>query len=92
MAQLAYERAKEFCRRKQSFVWNSTNLTAEMRARLIGTLRVYDPRFTIVYVEVSQNDVFQRRKADIKVSVLERMVRQLEIPLAGEAHEIRFMV
>jgi len=92
VAQLAYERAREFCRRKQSFVWNSTNLTAEMRSRLIGTLRVYDPRFTIVYVEVSQNDVFQRRKADIKVSVLERMVRQLEIPLAGEAHEIRFIV
>ncbi len=92
VAQLAYERAKEFCRRKQSFVWNSTNLTAEMRARLIGTLRVYDPRFTIVYVEVSQKDVFQRRRADIKVAVLERMIQQLEIPLAGEAHEIRFIV
>ncbi len=92
VAQLAYARAKEFCRRQQSFVWNSTNLTTEMRARLIGTLRVYDPRFTIVYVETSQSAIFQRRKADIKTAVLERMIQQLEVPLVGEAHEVRYVV
>ncbi len=32
VAQLAYERAKEFCRRQQSFVWNSTNLTSHRNA------------------------------------------------------------
>lgn len=92
VAQAAYERAKEYCRRKQSFVWNSTNLTSEMRARLIGTLRVYDPRFTIVYVEASQGEIFQRRRADIKTAVLERMMQQLEVPLVGEAHEVRYVV
>lgn len=92
VAQLAYERAKTFCRNKQSFVWNSTNLTTEMRSRLIGTLRVYDPRFTIVYVETAQKDIFLRRKADIKVAVLERMIQQLEVPLLGEAHEVRYVV
>ncbi len=92
VAQVAYERAKEFCRRKQSFVWNSTNLTAEMRARLIGALRVYDPRFTMVYVEAAQSVIFQRRQADIKAAVLERMIRQLEVPLLGEAHELRYVV
>lgn len=55
---LAYERTKEFCRRKQSFVWNSTNLTTDMRARLIGALRVYDPRFTIVYIEAFPSRYF----------------------------------
>lgn len=92
VAQVAYERAKEFCRRQQSFVWNSTNLTTEMRARLIGALRVYDPRFTIVYVEASQSDIFQRRRADIKVAVLQRMVQQLEVPLVGEAHAVRYVI
>ncbi len=92
VAQLAYERAKEFCRHKQSFVWNSTNLTAEMRARLIGTLRVYDPRFTIIYLETAQSAIFQRRKADIKAAVLERMIRQLEVPLPGEAHVVTYVV
>jgi len=92
VAQLAYERAKEFCRRRQSFVWNSTNLTSDMRARLIGTLRVYDPRFTMVYVETTQAAIFQRRKADIKASVLERMIQQLDVPVAGEAHTLRYII
>lgn len=92
VVQLAYERAKAFCRSKQSFVWNSTNLTAEMRSKLILTLRVYDPRFTIVYVETSQKDIFRRRRADIHIDVLERMIRQLEVPLEGEAHAVRYVV
>lgn len=91
VAHLAYERAKEYCR-KQSFVWNSTNLTTDMRARLIGALRVYDPRFTIVYVEASQAAIFKRRKADIKAAVLERMIWQLEVPLLGEAHDVKYIV
>lgn len=89
VVQLAYERAREFCRRKQSFVWNSTNLTADMRARLIGALRVFDPHFTILYVEASQEDIFKRRRADIHTNVLERMIGQLEMPLRGEGHEVR---
>lgn len=63
-----------------------------MRARLIGTLRVYDPRFTLVYVEASQSAIFQRRQADIKAAVLERMIQQLDVPLVGEAHEVRYVV
>lgn len=87
VAQLAYERAKEYCRRKQSFVWNSTNLTAEIRARLINTLRVYDPYFRLFYIETSEKQVLERRSADIPKLVLERMRRQLDMPLMGEAHD-----
>ena len=91
VAQLAYERAKAFCRRKQSFVWNSTNLTQELRNRLFNALRVYDPRFTIVYLETSQANIFSRRKADIKQSILERMIGQLDMPLVGEGHEVKWV-
>ena len=91
VAQLAYERAKAFCRRKQSFVWNSTNLTQELRNRLFNALRVYDPRFTIVYLETSQANIFSRRKADIKHSILERMIGQLDMPLVGEGHEVKWV-
>lgn len=92
VAQLAYERAKAYCRRRQSFVWNSTNLSADLRAKLIGTLRVYNPRFTLVYVEAAQEALFERRHADIKSSVLERMIRQLDIALPGEAHRVLYAV
>ena len=91
VAHLAYERAKAYCRRRQSFVWNSTNLTADLRAKLIGTLRVYNPRFVLCYLETTHAAVFARRAADIKASVLERMVQQLDMPLQGEAHRVRYL-
>jgi predicted kinase len=91
VAHLAYERAKAFCRKKTAFVWNSTNLTTEMRSKIIGTLRVYNPRFSIMYLETAPEGIFERRKADIKSSVLERMIRQLEVPLQGEAHHVAYV-
>ncbi len=91
VARLAYERAKEFCRKKQSFVWNSTNLTQELRARLFNALRVYNPRFTLIYLETSQANIFQRRKEDIKSSILERMIGQLDMALVGEGHEVKWV-
>jgi predicted kinase len=91
VVQIAYERAKEFCRKKQSFVWNSTNLTSDLRSKLIRTLSVYDPYFKIIYVETSLENVFSRRKSDIPSAVLERMIRQLDMPLLQEVHEVEYV-
>jgi predicted kinase len=91
VAQLAYEKAKEYCRRKTSFVWNSTNLTKDQRAKLIRTLSVYDPFFRIVYIETSKSAVFQRRKEAIPMAVLKRMIGQLEMPLLGEGHVVEWV-
>lgn len=89
--QIAYEQAKEFCRKKQSFVWNSTNLTLDLRSKLIRTLSVYNPRFKIYYVETPIEKVFSRRKNDIPLDVLERMIRQLDMPLSTEVHEVNYV-
>lgn len=88
VAQLAYERAKEYCRRKQSFVWNSTNLTRELRTKLVDTLSVYNPYFRMVYIETSWENILARRREEMPVSVLEKMWRILEMPLPTEAHEV----
>lgn len=90
VAQTAYERAKVFCRQHQSFIWNSTNLTSDLRARLVQTLRVYQPRFTIIYLETDKETIFARRRNDIKNVVLERMWRILEMPQQGEAHRLYY--
>jgi predicted kinase len=91
VVQIAYERAKEFCRKKQSFVWNSTNLTKDLRSKLIRTLGVYNPCFKISYVETSMENIFSRRQNDIPMAVLERMIRQLDMPLLEEVHEVRYV-
>ena len=91
VVQIAYERAKEYCRKKQSFIWNSTNLTSDLRSKLIRTLAVYNPCFKIIYIETSMENVFSRRKSDIPAAVLERMIRQLDMPLLQEVYEVAYV-
>ncbi len=91
VVQIAYEQAREFCRKKQSFVWNSTNLTLDLRSKLIRTLSVYNPYFKIYYVETPIEKVFSRRRSDIPVAILERMIQQLDMPLSTEVHEVKYL-
>ena len=91
VVQIAYEQAKEFCRKKQSFVWNSTNLTTDLRSKLIRTLGVYNPCFKIYYIETPIEKVFSRRQNDIPLDVLKRMIRQLDMPLSSEVHEVNYV-
>lgn len=88
VAQLAYEQAKQYAIQKQSFVWNSTNLTAEMRQKITNKLAPYNPYFKIIYVETSKQNILQRRQAIIPIKTLEKMFRVLEIPTASEGHEV----
>lgn len=90
VAQKAYERAKQLAAKKTSFIWNSTNLTTNMRARLIHTLAPYQPKFRIVYLETSRKSIFQRRQETIPKKRLETMWRLLEMPLPSEAHEVHY--
>lgn len=90
VVQAAYSLAKKYCAARQSFVWNSTNLTSELRSKLINTLAVYNPSFQIVYVETSRHNIFQRRREDIPYAHLERMIRLLDLPLPTEAHTVLY--
>jgi predicted kinase len=88
VAQIAYEQAKKYAAQKQSFVWNSTNLTIEMRQKITNKLAPYNPYFKIIYVETSKKNILERRRATIPVKTLEKMFRALEIPTANEGHEV----
>ena len=89
--QLAYEQAKEYCRKQQSFIWNSTNLTTDIRSKLIRTLAPYKPKFKIVYVETSVTNLFQRRRGEIQDAAIYRMMRMLDMPQLNEAHEVEYL-
>ncbi|MFN8671453.1 MAG: AAA family ATPase [Candidatus Sericytochromatia bacterium] len=89
--QEAYELARIFCRKKQSFVWNSTNITYEMRSKIINTLKVYNPKFKIVYLETSLENTYHRRKEDIPQKDLYKLFRMIDIPQKYEAHEVIYL-
>ncbi len=91
VVQKAYDMAKKYAAAKQSFVWNSTNLTTDMRSKLINLLSVYNPKFRITYLETSWNNIFTRRSADIPTTSLQKMIQILDMPLASEAHEVVYL-
>lgn len=89
--QRAYELAKKYAATRQSFIWNSTNLTVDMRSKLINKLAVYNPYFKIVYVETSLENIYARRREEIPLHKLNKMLRILDMPLNSEVHEVEYL-
>ncbi len=93
--QEAKEQARIYLRKQQSFVWNATNTTTQMRTQLIDLFMLYKAKVKIVYVEVSyQNLVNQNKNRDavVPISVLEKLAHKLEVPTLWEAHEVVYHV
>jgi len=93
--QMAKEKAKEFMRKHQSFVWNGTNLTKQTRSQLVELFTSYGGKVKIVYVEVDYNTVlFQNanREHPIPNNVLEKFINKVEIPSPFEAHKVEYYI
>lgn len=88
--QEAYEQAKTHARAGQDFVWNSTNLTRDLRSKLITALAPYRPYVKIHYLETSWSEVIRRREGIIPARDLRYMQRRLEMPQLDEAHEVSY--
>jgi putative nucleotidyltransferase with HDIG domain len=95
VAQEARERIRVHLRAGQDFIWNATNITAQMRAPLLSLFRDYGARTRIAYVEVDpcENNRQNRGRQDaIPQDILNRLARKLEPPREVEAHEIIWSV
>jgi len=93
--QEAKEQARVYMRRQESFVWNATNTTSQMRMQLIDLFTTYKAKVNIVYVEVPHERLQgQNKNRDDMVpeSVLDRLTHKLEIPAIWEAHEVSYHV
>lgn len=89
VANIAREQAKEYLRKHQSFVWNATNITTQMRESLINLFETYKARVRIIYLETSWKEQCQRnsqREHAVPNDVLENMLGKLVLP---EVHEAR---
>ena len=93
VVQLAKEQARVLLRRRESFVWNATNLTRAVRRTLIDLFDAYKARIHIVYLETSFHVLFERnrvRQHQVPETVLRRFIRKLEVPDCTEAHGIEW--
>ncbi len=93
--QTSKERAKVYLRKKQSFIWNATNLLRQHRSALIDLFTTYKAVVKIVYLEVNYKTLLQRNKTrqhPLPFKTLERYINKLEVPEIWEAHEVIYKV
>lgn len=92
----ARELAKSYLRQRQSFVWDATNTTRDMRSRLVALFANYGASVRIVYVEApSWQEMFARnrqRERPVPDGVIERLAERLEIPSPAEAHRVEYII
>jgi predicted kinase len=92
---LARERVREFLRRQQSFIWNATNITRQLRAQLIDLFAAYHARVRIVYREAPASVLFARNRSRdrfVPESILLHMLSKLEVPDITEAHIVEWSI
>jgi len=95
VVQLAKEEAKVFMRKKESFVFNATNTTKDMRARWISLFLEYGARVKIIYLEVPYAQLKKQnsnREYVVPLNVIDRLFDKLEMPEFSEGHEVVWVV
>ncbi len=87
--------AREYLRKKQSFIWNATNVTEQIRTGLTELFESYGARVKIVFLETEWQEQLRRnssRKAQVPLEAIERMLSKLEIPEAFEAQSVVWQI
>jgi len=94
VVQMAKEQAKVYMRKKQSFVFNATNITKDIRNRWISLFLEYRARVKIIYLEVPYKQLKKQninREYPVPQKVIDRLFDRLEIPSFDEGHEVVYV-
>ena len=89
--QNAREKAREFLRQQQDFVWNATNLSREIRGQLVDLFTGYRARIRIVYVEEAMSSLYRQndnRAAAVPRKAISDMMNRWEVPIPTEADQV----
>ena len=94
VANIAREQAKEYLRHHQSFVWNATNITAQLRESLVSLFETYHAHVRIVYLETPWDTLTERnrnREEMVPLHVMDEMLAKLTPPEAHEARKVEWL-
>lgn len=95
VVQEAKEQARKYLRKKESFIWNATNITRLMRQQLVDLFTLYGAKVKIVYIEKPYN-IWRtqnlNRELPVPENILDKMLNKLEIPQLNEAHEVEYIL
>jgi putative nucleotidyltransferase with HDIG domain len=91
----ARERAREYLRSQQSFIWNATNISRQLREHCISLCAAYNARVRIVYVETGAAALAEQnrsRERGVPPEIINRLLARWEPPDLTEAHELELNV
>ena len=94
VANIAREQAKEHLRKHQSFVWNATNITAQMRESLVSLFETYHAHVRIVYLETKWETMLERNRSRedvVPTHVIGEMMTKLTPPESHEARTVEWI-
>ena len=89
----ARERAKELLRKKQSFVWNATNILPMTRKQQVDLFTSYGASVRLVYLETEWNEQLRRNAARpdaVPEAAISGMLEKLTPPERFEAHRVEW--
>lgn len=95
VVQLGKEQTKVLLRKMESFVFNATNITADIRSKWISLFMQYGARVTIVYIEVPYKTLLKQNKNRdyvVPENVIDHLLYKLEMPNCSEAHDIELVI
>lgn len=93
VADEARARAKSLLREKRPFVWNATNVTADLRRELVELFTSYHASVRIVYLETEWEEELRRnanRAAVVPKDAILRMLAKLTPPERFEAQRVEW--
>ena len=88
---IGHERAREYLRKKQPFVWNATNITTQTREMQISLFEEYGASVETVFLETEWNEQIRRnqnRKDEVPTTVIEKMLSKLTLPERYESERV----
>lgn len=89
----AREQAKEYLRKKVSFIWNATDLTPMIRGKQVRLFEGYHASVQIVFLETEWEEQLRRnqaRKEIVPQTAIGKMLRTLVLPERFEAHRVKW--
>ena len=91
----AHESAKEYLRKNQHFIWNSTNVTKILRSSIINLCKDYKAKTHLVYIEAKYNRLLEQNKNranPVPENVLDKLINKLEVPNITETHTMEYVL
>lgn len=86
---IAKEEAKVYLRKKQSFVWNATNIMRDTRRQLCQFCTAYGARVKFIYIEVPYETLllrYRKRKRVVPMEVTMKMMEKMDMIEAWEGN------